>query len=189
MQLNFGMFGGAVAENIADNVHGMARRIDIRVADHEFLEDIVLDGAGELLRGDALLFGGNDIEGHDREDGAVHGHGNGHLVERNFVEENFHVLDAVDGDSGFSHVAGDARVVGIVTAVRGEVESDAESLLAGGEIAAIEGVGIFGRGKAGVLTDCPWTQCVHGGVWAAKEWRKTGGVVQMFDGCEIVGGV
>ena len=92
-------------------------------------------------RGDALLFGGDDVEGHDRSDGAVHGHGDGHLVERNFVEENFHVFDAVDGDAGLSDVAGDARVVGIITAVRGEVESDAESLLAGGEIAAIEGVG------------------------------------------------
>ena len=114
-------------------------------------------------------------------DGAVHGHGDGHLVEGNFVEENFHVFDAVDGDSGFSDVAGDTRVVGIVATVRGQVERDAESLLAGGEIAAVKRVRIFRGRKPRVLANGPRTQRVHRGIRAAKKWRKSGGIIQMFD--------
>ena len=37
--------------------------------------------------------------GQDGDDGAVHGHGDGHLVERNLVEEGLHVFDGIDGDA------------------------------------------------------------------------------------------
>jgi hypothetical protein len=134
-----------VAENVADNAHGAMRRIDVGVANHEFLEDVVLDGAGEFLRGNALLFGGDDVEGHDREDGAVHGHGDRPLIKGDLVEEDLHVFDGIDSDSGFADVTGDAGVIGIVAAVRSEIESYAETPLACGEIATIKGVGIFGR--------------------------------------------
>ena len=46
---------------------------------------------------DALLFRGDDVERHDRQHRAVHGHRDRHLVERDLVEENLHVFDSVDG--------------------------------------------------------------------------------------------
>ena len=49
-------------------------RVDVGVADHELFEDVVLDGPGELLLGDALLLGGDDVAGQDRQHRAVHGH-------------------------------------------------------------------------------------------------------------------
>ena len=56
----------AEAEDVADDPHRRRGRIDVGVADHELLENVVLDGSAQLLRRHALLFGGNDKEGHDR---------------------------------------------------------------------------------------------------------------------------
>ena len=130
-------------------------RIDIGVADHELLEDVVLDGPGELLLLHALLFGGDDVAGEDRQHGAVHRHRDGDLVERDAVEEDLHVLDRVDRHAGLADVADDAGIVRVVAAVRGQVEGDRDALAAGGERLAVEGVGGFGGGETGVLADRP----------------------------------
>ncbi len=90
--------------------------------------------------GDPLLLSGDDEEGHDRKHRAVHGHADGHLAKRDSVEEQFHVLDGVDRNARHSDVAGDARIVAVVAAVGGEVEGDAQPLLPGSEVAAVEGV-------------------------------------------------
>ena len=42
-------------------------RIDVRVADHELLQDVVLDRPGELLARHALLFGRDDEAGQRRD--------------------------------------------------------------------------------------------------------------------------
>ena len=44
-----------VGEDVGDDAHRGRRRIDVGVADHELFQDVVLDGAGELLRRHALL--------------------------------------------------------------------------------------------------------------------------------------
>ncbi len=84
---------GAVAEDVADDPHRGRRAVDVGVADHELLQDVVLDRPRELRGRHALLLGRDDVEGHDRQHGPVHGHRHGHLVERDPVEENLHVLD------------------------------------------------------------------------------------------------
>src|SRR5690606_2590814 len=111
-----------VGEDVRDDPHGRGRRIDVRVPYHELLEDVVLDGAGQLLRRHPLLLGGHDVERQDRQHGAVHGHGHRHAVQRDAVEELAHVVDRVDRHPGHAYVAGDARVVGVVAAVGGQVE-------------------------------------------------------------------
>ena len=78
-----------------------------------------------------------------------------HLVERDAVEQRAHVEDRVDRHAGHADVARHARVVGVVAAVGGEVEGDRQALLAGGEVAPVEGVGVLGRREAGVLADGP----------------------------------
>ena len=87
---------GGVAEDVADDPHARGRRVDVGVADHELLEDVVLDGPGELLGLDALLLGRGDVERHDRQHRAVHGHADAHLVERDAVEQRAGVVDRVD---------------------------------------------------------------------------------------------
>ena len=45
-----------VGDDVADHAHAGLRRVDVRVADHELLEDVVLDGSAELRLAHALLF-------------------------------------------------------------------------------------------------------------------------------------
>ena len=62
-------------------------------------------------------------------------------------------------------------MIAVVATVRGEIESDGEAFLTRREIAAVEGIGIFGGGEAGILPDRPWLRRVHRGVGAAKVRR------------------
>ena len=88
---------GGVGDDVADDPHARLGRVDIGVADHELLEDVVLDGPVELRLAHPLLFGGDDEHGEHRQHGAIHGHRHAHLIERDTVEQDLHVLDAVDG--------------------------------------------------------------------------------------------
>ena len=105
-----------------------AGRIDIGVAHHEFFQDVVLNGSAQLLRRHALLFGRDNVERHDRQHRAIHGHRHRHVIERNLVEQDLHVEDRIDGHAGLADVAGHALVVGVVAAMRGEIEGDREAL-------------------------------------------------------------
>ena len=75
----------------------------------------------------------------------------GHLVERDAVEQDLHVLDGVDGDTRLADVADHARMIGVVAAVRGEVERTLTPWPPAGERAAVEGVGLLGGREARVL--------------------------------------
>ena len=101
-----------------------------------------------------------------------------HLVERDAGEQRAHVVDGIDRHAGHADVALHARVVAVVAAVGGEVERDREALLAGGQVAAVEGVGILGRGEAGVLADGPGLGDVHGRVRPAQVGRDAGVAVE-----------
>ena len=164
-------------------------RIDIGVADHELFENVVLDGSAQLARCDSLLLGGDDVERHDWQHRAVHGHRNRHLVERNLVEEDLHVEDGVDGHAGLADIAGDALVVGVVAAMRGQIEGDRQAVLSGGEIAAIEGVRLFRGGEAGILANGPGPHDVHGAVGPAQIWRNAGGIFKMLQAGKVFAGV
>ena len=166
--------GRGVGEDVADDPHRALGRVDVGVPDHELLEDVVLDRARQLVGRDPLLLGRDDVEREHGQHGPVHGHRHAHPVERDAGEQGAHVVDRVDRHPRHADVAGDARVVGIVAAVGGEVEGDGEALLAGREVAAVEGVGILGRGEAGVLPDRPGLGHVHGRVGAAQIWRQAG---------------
>jgi len=69
--------------------------------------------------------------------------------------------------------------------VSGEIEGDRKSFLSGGEIAPVEGVGILGRGEAGILPDGPGLGDVHGRVGAAQIGRDAGIGVEAIEPVEI----
>ena len=184
MQLNFGIFAEQYRKMSPMICMEGAGRIDVGVADHELFQNVVLNGSAQVLGGDALLFGGHDIERHDRQNRAVHGHRDGHLPQRDLVEEDLHVFDRIDGHAGLADIARDALVVRIVAAMRRQVEGHRETLLARREIAAIEGVGLFGGGEAGVLADGPRLHGIHRGVGPAQKWRHARGIVQVLHGVQ-----
>ena len=115
----------AILDDVGDDPHRGRGRVDIGVADRELLQDVVLDGAGELVLGDALLLRGDDVEGHHRQDGAVHRHRDRHLVERDAVEQDLHVLERVDRHPRLADVADHAGMVAVIAAMGGEIEGDA----------------------------------------------------------------
>ena len=80
-------------------------------------------------------------------------------------------------------------MIGVIAAMGREIEGDREALLAGGEIAPVEGVGIFRRGEAGILPDGPRLGDIHGRVGAAQIRRDAGIAVEGLDAVEIGGAV
>ena len=163
---------GRVGDDVRHDPHARFRRVDIGVADHELLQDVVLDRPVQSLLRDALLLARDDEEGEHGEHRAVHRHADRHLIERDAVEENLHVLDAVDRDAGLADVAHNARMIAVIAAVGGEIEGDREPLLPRGEVAAVEGVGLLGGGEAGILADRPGAAGVHRRAHAAGEGRE-----------------
>ncbi len=139
--------------------------------------------------GHALLFGGDDVERHHRQDRAVHGHRHRHLVEGDAVEELAHVEDGVDGHPGHADVARHPGVVRVVAPVGGEVERHRQALLPCGEVATVEGVRFGGRGEPRVLTDGPGLVRVHRGVGATNERREARERVAEVQGCGVGRGV
>ena len=65
-------------------------------------------------------------------------------------------------------------MVAIVAAMCGEIEGDRKALLAGSEIAAVEGVRILRGREARILADGPGLLDVHGRVGPAQEGRQAG---------------
>ena len=88
----------------------------------------------------ALFFAGDDIHRQYWQHGTVHGHGDRHLVERDAIEQDFHVLDGIDGYTRLADVADDPFVIRIVAAMSRKVESDGQSHLSRFEIFAIESI-------------------------------------------------
>ena len=165
---------GGEPEDVGDDPHRGRRRVDVGVADHELLEDVVLDRARQLLARHALLLGGDDVEREHRQHRAVHRHRHAHPVERDPVEELPHVVDRVDRDARHADVAGHPRVVAVVAAVGRQVEGDRQALLPGGEVAPVERVGLLGGREPGVLADRPGLVHVHGRVRPAQVRRQAG---------------
>ena len=117
------VFGG-IFKDISDDAHRGFWGIDVGVAHHKFFENIILDGACQLLFGYSLLLGCDDIKRHNGNYGSVHGHGDRHLIQRNLVKKYFHIEDGIDSYPRFAHIAGHARMVGVVTAVSSQIEGN-----------------------------------------------------------------
>ena len=117
----------APGENVGDDAHGGAQRIDVSAARDIFLEDVVLHGAGEALEVRALLFGDGDVEREENRGGGIDGHRGGDSFERDAVEERLHVFEGINGDADFADFSEGESVIGIHADLRGEIESDGEA--------------------------------------------------------------
>ena len=143
----------------------------------------------ELVLRHALLLGRHDVARQHRQHGAVHGHRHAHLVERDAVEQDLHVLDGVDRHARLADVAHHARMIGIVAAVGGEIERHRQAHLAGREIGAIELVALLGGREAGVLAHRPGPAGIHRGLGPARERREARQRAQGLEAFEVGRGV
>mmetsp|Transcript_52088 Transcript_52088/g.108745 ORF Transcript_52088/g.108745 Transcript_52088/m.108745 type:complete len:356 (+) Transcript_52088:1486-2553(+) len=158
-----------VAHDVADDAERRARRVDVGVAHHELLEDVVLDGSGELVEGGAALEGGDDVEGHDWDHGAVHRHAHRHLVERDAVEKDLHVFNGIDRHSSHPNISLNPFMIRVITAMCCEIKSNTETLLACGHVFLVKGIALFSCAKSSILTNCPRFLRVHGGIRSSSK--------------------
>ena len=65
---------GSISKDISDDFHRELRRIDVSVAHHKLLKDIILYGSLHLFQFDSLLQACYNVEGKNRKNGSVHCH-------------------------------------------------------------------------------------------------------------------
>src|SRR5690554_2802132 len=78
-------------------------------------------------------------------------------------------------------------MIGIVTAMGGEVESDRQPFLSLGQVSAIEGVAFSGSGKTGVLANGPRPAGVHRRIRPPHKRRHAGIADELFQAFGVIG--
>src|ERR1700693_4145290 len=169
--IKFGSVFYAELEGVDHQAHGGFGRVDVFLLRDVFLEDVVLQSAGEFFPIGALFFRDRKIHGPDYGGGRIDGHGRGDVGQGNFVEEHFHVSEGTDGHATFADFAFGEGVVGVVTHECGEIEGGGEAGLALREKITETRVGVFGGAEAWSLAHGPQAAAVHGGVNAAGVGR------------------
>src|SRR4029453_6223466 len=126
------------------------RREDVVPARAVLLEDVVLDGAAQLVALDALTLGDELVQQEEQGGRRVDVHRRRNLAQRDSVEKELHVRDRVDRDAGPPHLPYGTLVVRVVAELRREVERHREPGLASLEQVAEARVRLLGRGEARV---------------------------------------
>src|SRR5690606_28465247 len=101
----------AVSKDVADDPERRRRREDVRPTRDVLLEDVVLDRAVQLIWRDALLFRHRDVHRQENRRGGVDRHARRNLVQRDAIEQGFHVGQRVDGNAYFTDFARGDRIV------------------------------------------------------------------------------
>ena len=80
-------------------------REDVGAPGQVLLDDVVLGGALELPRVDAVALGHGDVEREQPRRGGVDRHRGVHAVEGDALEQRRHVLDVTDRHAHLAHLA------------------------------------------------------------------------------------
>ena len=166
-RIELGHIGRGIFDNIRDNAHRRLGRINIGVAHHKFFENIVLNSARKHLAIMALLFTCYDEIGQNRDHRTVHRHRDGYFIKRDSFKKDFHILNAVNRNAGFAHIAYNARVIAVIAAMRGQIKRHGNALLPRSQGFAIKCIGGFRCGKSRILADCPRASSIHRGLNAS----------------------
>ena len=160
---------GAEAEDVGDDAHRWSRRVDVGAAGDVFLEHIVLGRAVDILPGHTLLLRDRQVEREQDRRGRVDRHRGGDLVEGDAAQQRLHVVERVDGDADAADLSRGARVVGVETHLRRQVERDRETGRSVREQVTIAAVRFLGGAKARVLPHRPEAAAVHRRLHATRE--------------------
>ena len=178
-----------IGDDIRHDAHRWFRRIDIGVAHHEFLQDVVLYGARQRTCRYALLLPRHNETGQHRDDRAIHRHGHADPVQGDAVEQDFHILDRVDGHARLADIAYDPWMIRVVAPVRRQIKGHRHALLPTSQRRAVKGVAFLGRGKARILADGPGAACVHRGADATRIRGDARQAVQVIQTFQIMRGI
>jgi hypothetical protein len=108
------------------------------------------------------------------------------MLERNAVEQDFHILDAINRNTSLANIPDNARMVAVIAPVGCEIESDRKALLPSGQIAAVKCIGFLSSRETRILADRPWAARIHRRTHTARKWRKAGkaGIARVFGGIQ-----
>ena len=98
----------------------------------KLLEDVVLQGAAQVLPVDALIPGVGEVKRHDHDGWGVDGHRHRNLAEVDAVVQLGHVVERVHRDAEPADLAERARVVAVEAHEGRQVERGAQPVLAAG---------------------------------------------------------
>ena len=130
-------------------------------ARHVLFEDVVLDCAGQLAGRHTALFACGDDHRQQHAGRRVDGHADADLVQRDAVQQRFHVGQQVDRHAGLADLAGCQRIVAVVADLGRQVKGDAQAGLALAE-QVLEALVSLGRGPVDhVLAHRPKAAAVH----------------------------
>ena len=160
---------GAVGEQVRRQSQRRPWRVDVGAAGDVLLQHVVLGGAHDLCRSDALLLGNGEVERDHHRRRRVDRHRGAHLVEGDAFEHHLHVLEGVDGDAYLANLGLRQRVVGVVADLGGQVEGDGEAGLALREEELEALVRLLRRAEAGILAHAPEPAAIHRGLHASGE--------------------
>ncbi len=114
MGLNFGVLPRAKLDRIDHQPHRRLGRIDVFLLRDVFLQDVVLQRAGELFPVSALLFRHGQIHRPNRRGGRVDGHRRRHVRQRNLIEQRLHIRQRTDRHAAFADFPLRQRMIGVV---------------------------------------------------------------------------
>ena len=176
-------------DDVGHDSHTGRGRIDVGIANHELLENVVLHRPGKFGSRHALLLARYDESSQNGQHRPVHGHRDRHPLERNAAKEYLHVLHRIYSHARLAHVAQHSRVVRIETPVGGQVEGHAQPLLARCEVGPVKGIALLGGGKTGVLAHGPGPSGVHAGAGATHERLESRQGIGVLESVQIGPGV
>jgi hypothetical protein len=160
---------GAELEDVGDEPHRLARRVDIRPAGDVLLEDVVLGRAADPVAGHPLGLRRGNVQRQQDGCGRVDRHRGADLAERQPIEERGHVVEAVDRDADAAHLPLGLRALGVVAHLGRQVERHRQAGLALLEEVAEAPVGLLGGREPGVLAHRPQPAAIHRRLDAPRE--------------------
>ena len=163
----------AIRHHVGNQAHRLARRIDVGAAGGVFFKHVVLHRAAERVERNAAASRDREVEREENRCRRVDRHRDGHFIERNPVEQNFHIGDRVDRDARFADFAARLRRVRIVAELGRQIEGDREAGLSAFEEIAVALVRFRGGRETGVLAHRPEPPAVHRRIDAACEWKRS----------------
>ena len=118
-----------ILKYICDEFHRRLWRIDVCVAHHELLEDVVLYSAAKIFLIYALFFCCYDVKCHDGNHCTIHRHGYRHLIKGDLIKEDFHILHTIDRHTSLADISHHSRVIRVISSMCCQVKGYRQSLL------------------------------------------------------------
>jgi len=121
-----------------------------------------------------LLFCNGGIERKQNRGGGVDRHRRRDTVQRDALEQRFHVFERINRHARFSHFSGGTRMIRVVSNLRRQIERHRQTCLAFREQVPEPLVRLRRRSKTRVLAHGPKTPAIHGRVNAAGVGKLSG---------------